>query len=279
MSNYQLPYTGEQIKNALGRLIVDTESFSSAANTEVGTIIQYTGETNESFTNGYFYKYTQELVSPAATEHIEVTQTAGVTMGEFDTDVNVFKSAMNPDRNFTFTFSKVGKPKDISVYKFSGGMAFDTFTRDTVYDNSRLHYYSWIDGENNFFFTNTEIPNADTKFYPSSSSDITVPDSTPTAWEYISTSSRRTDDPWGMWMIGGDDTPIELSDYGIYSSSSGVTGCVLNVAYFKQADAVYNKYWARINVQPDLTSITGYNASNNQILKNLQGTLTWVDEL
>lgn len=217
---------------------------------ELNKPIQYMGETNSNFTHGYFYEYKRNTVSEAVTEHIDVTQTAGVTMGEFTTDVNVFKSAMNPDRNFTFTFSKVGKPKEISVWKMSGGMAFDTFTRDTVYDNSRLHYYSWVDGENNFYFTNTEIPNASTKFYPSSSSDITIPDSNYSAWEYISTTSRRTDDPWGMWMIGGDETPIELSDYGIYSSSAGVTGCILSVAYYQPADAVYSYGWEQINVQP-----------------------------
>lgn len=246
----------------------------------IGDIIQYKGTTNENYTNGYFYKYTQETVSESTEEHIEVNQTAGVTMGEFTTNVSVFKHQLQPDRNFTFTFSKVGKPKEISVWKMIGGMEFTSFTRDTVYDNSRLHQYSWVDGNNNFYFTNTEIPNANTKFYPSSSNDVASPDSTPSAWEYISTTTRRTDDPWGMWMIGGDDTPIELSDYGIYSSSAGVVGCVLSVAYFQQADAVYNTYWKRIDVQPiDLTKITGYNSSNNQILKNTQGTISWVDEL
>jgi len=217
----------------------------------LGSIKQYIGTTNSNYTKGYFYEAQSVLTNTPQEESLTVTQTAGVTMGEFTTNASVFKHQLQPDRDFVFTFSKVGKPKEISVWKMIGGMEFSSFTRDTVYDNSRLHQYSWVDGSNNFYFTNTEIPNTNTKFYPSSSGDITVPDSTPSDWEYISTSTRRTDDPWGMWMIGGDETPIELSDYGIYSSSSGVTGCVLSVDYKQQIYPIYDNRWVNINVQPE----------------------------
>lgn len=242
-------------------------------------IVQYIGNTDANYTHGYFYESTYDVITASVSEDLVVSQTAGVTMGDFTTNVSVFKHEMQPDRTFTFIFSKVGKPKEISVWKMIGGMSFKTLTRDTVYDNSRLHYYGWLDGENNFFFTGTEIPNANTKFYPASIDDTTVPDSTPTDWEYVSTTTRRSDDPWGMWIIGGDDTPIELSDYGIYSSSSGVTGCVLEVTYTKPVAGVNAYGWHQLNVQPafNLANIKDYDATKNQTLNNIQGVFTWID--
>lgn len=52
-----------------------------------------------------------------------------------------------------------------------------------------------------------------------------------------------------------------------------------DVTYTPADTYVQNGAWSQINVEPDLTSITGYDATKTQTLKNVTGTLTWVDDL
>ena len=55
-----------------------------------------------------------------------------------------------------------------------------------------------------------------------------------------------------------------------------------NMTYVEESKSVQNGRWERTDVQPDvttvLTSITGYDATKTQVLKNVQGVFTWVDE-
>ena len=51
--------------------------------------------------------------------------------------------------------------------------------------------------------------------------------------------------------------------------------------YFSREDlssGTYTLDYSQYNFQTSITSITGYDASKTQILKNVNGTLTWVDE-
>lgn len=51
--------------------------------------------------------------------------------------------------------------------------------------------------------------------------------------------------------------------------------------YFSREDlsnGTYTLDCSQYNFQTSITSITGYDASKTQILKNVNGTLTWVDE-
>lgn len=51
------------------------------------------------------------------------------------------------------------------------------------------------------------------------------------------------------------------------------------VEYTPGGAYIQNGHWERIDVQPlDLTGITGYDATKTQVLKNVQGTISWVDE-
>lgn len=257
------------------------EVVSSMPSVSVGKFVLYNGTTTSSYTNGYIYKGVNVVQTPYSPESLTVTQTDGITIGDITTDLAVFKSAMNPDRTFTFTFSCVGRPLQISLNKFENGFKFLTLTRDTVFDNTRLHIYSWVDGSNNYYFTTTEVPTSDTIFYVGSTDDVSQPTNVNSGWEYLATNTRRTNDPFGMWRIGSSDEEISLSDYGIYSSSRGVTGDVLSVAYSKEVLQVANDQWVRVDVQPlDLSQVSGYDATKNQTLTHDNtGAIAWTDTI
>lgn len=81
-----------------------------------------------------------------------------------------------------------------------------------------------------------------------------------------------------------------ISDSGILQYFSvvkkqGQTGYnyfSFNMTYVEESKSVQNARWERADVQPDvttvLTSVTGYDATKTQVLKNVQGVFTWVDE-
>lgn len=48
--------------------------------------------------------------------------------------------------------------------------------------------------------------------------------------------------------------------------------------FVKGSQSVQNAVWQQMNVQPTVINATGYDPAKTQILKNVQGVLTWVDE-
>lgn len=48
--------------------------------------------------------------------------------------------------------------------------------------------------------------------------------------------------------------------------------------YTPETTTITNGRWERVDVQPSLESISGYDATKTQTLKNVQGVLTWVDD-
>lgn len=240
----------------------------------VGDIIEYTGVTDSSYTNGYFYKSTKVTVSEATTESLVATQTGFPTangsiwsMGDIEVDLPVFKSALNPTSSASYTFSYVGYP---SVIVVSDNGQTKTLNRDNVFDNNQQHIYSWVDEANNYYFTNTQAPLAITVFYTGSLDNLGTPTNTDSGFVYQSTTTRFTTGS-GIWVLGDGDTPLGLSDYGLYSQSNGYIGVVITATYTPQADAVYSYTWQQINVQPrDNVSIQTLQQNVTNTSNNLQ---------
>ena len=75
------------------------------------------------------------------------------------------------------------------------------------------------------------------------------------------------------WSFGGN--VVVLADYGITYSGTPVADDVITVIYQGEITQ-YN--WTQISVQPDPKTYTGFDSTKTQVLKNIQGVLTWVDE-
>lgn len=87
---------------------------------------------------------------------------------------------------------------------------------------------------------------------------------------------------WGAYGTIPSSSPI----YGYFSVSTtgsyaaGVNfGCYVN--YVPSYTEIQNQHWEQVSVQDVnalLQTVTGYDATKTQVLKNVNGTLTWVDE-
>lgn len=81
---------------------------------------------------------------------------------------------------------------------------------------------------------------------------------------------------WGYIDSHSITNCFTVSTTGSYTGSDNIffTG-----TYTPASQSVSGGTWTRVDVQPlDLTGVTGYDATKTQVLKNVQGTLTWVDE-
>lgn len=93
----------------------------------------------------------------------------------------------------------------------------------------------------------------------------------------------------------GESSTVNYANFGFWSSSDpsilscftvtytgldqGTREVYCSESYTPESKVVQNPSWDRVNVQPlDLTGVSGYDATKTQVLKNVQGVLTWVDE-
>ena len=70
----------------------------------------------------------------------------------------------------------------------------------------------------------------------------------------------------------------DFSSFLTFSPMPASGNTYFTVAYTPEVITITNGHWERVDVQPNLESISGYDASKTQTLKNVQGVLTWVDD-
>lgn len=84
---------------------------------------------------------------------------------------------------------------------------------------------------------------------------------------------------WTYWGSIYDQSLLDCFTVSTTGSYSGQQEVFFTGTYSPESKSVTGGTWTRVNVQPlDLTGVTGYDATKTQVLKNVQGTLTWVDE-
>lgn len=184
---------------------VDTNNF--------GAIEQYKGTTTASYTNGYFYKATGNIVTVPASYVISNTSPDDISITCTDADGLV--NAINTRTGWGISYVK-------EMLTINNGL-------ELLYD-----------------FDNNVIT-------------------------YLSLNGIGT---------------LDSSEYAYFTVSAtgggyvGEISVTASITTFTDASTeIQNGHWEQINVQPlDLTSITGYDATKTQTLKNVQGTLTWVDD-
>lgn len=95
-----------------------------------GQIYQYTGVTNASYTNGYFYKCTATGSAPASAT---ITQTSGTNLEGLAVDVDTFASKVSTSGTYDFIFHSDGwyliqGDIEIRVYVTNYGISFSSGT-------------------------------------------------------------------------------------------------------------------------------------------------------
>lgn len=225
--------------------IMQYSTIPTASSSLVNKIVEYTGTTDSTYTNGYFYQCTDTSTQ----ESITATQTDNVvTLGTINVNANTFKSKVLNAGTYEFIF-KGYNTKLVYMNITSFPPVTYNVTRDNTFDRIPMipgasGMYSWIDDSNNFYVTDTINPSSGTKLY---AYDIRTEETTDTGANFISSNTPSQID--GRWYLNENDihTPVELSEYGIYLTSSGLPGNTIQVNYVA-ANTSYS--WLQKNVQP-----------------------------
>ena len=179
----------------------------------LGDVIQYVGETNANYTNGYWYKSVGTIV----------------TIPEY-----IVTNVISPQGEATVTIDTTNWINAL-ISEFG-------WSRDTIV--AWLKQFEYAD-----FIVHYDVDN-----------DVVTE-------LYI---------PWQGWI--NSQNVLQYISVSYTGSSVGIVDVNFREVYNPETKEVQNGHWERVNVQPDLTSITGYDATKTQILKNVNGTITWVDE-
>ena len=239
--------------------IMQYSTIPTASSSNVGSIIQYIGTTDTNYTNGYFYVCVEDD-GVYSWENINVQPGGTITQNiEYwdctENEVYDFKlsnlTSYGLEGNKFYLAKKDFKAKTSmygNVYEFvkSG----DLFL---IIPMGNTSYYRFIHiGRGGFNESNSESP-AIGVFEKGSSTNIYSLFNL----RYVSMDYERTAPPY-------------------YSSAKLALSTTNTKSYIPTADyhPATKKY-----VDDKLTSYSGYDATKSQILKNVNGTLTWVDEV
>jgi len=254
----------------------------SVLDVSVGTILQYIGVTDANYTNGYFYKNNAVITPSSAT----VSQTSGSGLSDLAVNLATFEAEEQPSGSGNTVFEYVDSrvPGSIS-YVPENTWAF-TLDADSIIsaidaqlgshyvDNFIDGYITTEDTQVYYFYSHTDtgtIPVDITSYITVTNVGSYTP-SSQTTIASVSAITRGTGDI--SWQKSGSD--VDIADYGITYTGTPVANDEITVVYTAIS---YTGGWEQTNVQPlDLTGVTGYDATKTQVLKNIQGTLTWVDE-
>lgn len=228
-------------------------SMPTADSTNAGEIVQFTGETGATYTNGFFYKNLQ-TTNPAAT----ISQTSGSGFTSLAIDVDYFVEHQQPtgDETIDLTVIGVDEPELVSTSTITGNLEFEV---DPVAFNT------FIEGLYNGtpFETATVNLTYDGGNWAVTSGNIKLwmPGATPTEMGYSSIESLAS---VGITVTGGSVTQgteiqvelygtfvfIEigdLTDYGVIWKGNPEVDSVVTIDY-TESSTTYA--WTRVDVQP-----------------------------
>ena len=263
LSNY---YTKTETNTLLGTKqdIIQYTTIPTASSSNERQIIQYTGTTTNDYTNGYFYKCVEDS-NVYSWENVNIQPSSSGDIPIYIWDGRPWSSS-TPDTNADVkeTWDKVidcllnGKPYAFYLIQ-TRQTGSSTSTRQRMVFNITLAYkpssnslmggavcfYSGV----NYYCYEISIFNA----LDSNNKITSVPNKTAQA--------------------------IYNKDIASYYSGSGSTGALsaTNIATFNPTSD-YNPATKKY-VDNKLTTYSGYDVTKTQVLKNVNGTLTWVDEV
>lgn len=241
--------------------IVQYSTLPTASIDNLGKIAQYTGTTTQDYTNGYFYQVVSDGQDPAtySWENINVQAGGGSSAPEYLTDTNgnklYFVAIKNSSEVDTILKSAVQKVVDDYENNIKSGI----FILDTTdYQNTGAYYISAKSGIQYLFVSNNNFVK---KNRTNSYSDY-----------YVSNIGFRA-------SFSGT-TITAIVGYGNPGSRMDIFCLETNVDYSQPYAPLYNGSPAT-KLYTDKThyeNMAGYDATKTQVLKNINGVLTWVDE-
>ena len=253
------------VNSKTGVVVLDAKDVSAtpqyttmptASASNAGTVAQYTGTTNATYTNGYFYVCNTTYSDASAT----ISQTVGSGLTDLAVDVETFESEEQPTGDETVSFVATETPESINPTTVTFDAAtieidpsvFLTKAHSFLYsgswENIERIYLSY-DGDNNRF----------------SLAAIDIYGSEVGAVGGINATT------WGITVVGGtlpstgtfghnlyytpatvswavSGTPVAIADYGVSYTGTPGNGDELTVVY--TAPAITGYAWNQANVQP-----------------------------
>lgn len=231
--------------------VVQVDEMPVASASNVNSIVQFSGETTEDYTNGYFYKSVPEYSDPTAT----ISQTVGSGLTDLTVDVDTFVEAEQPSGDETVdfvasitpatlsfvpqtTWSVSATPEQLkSMYLNEASIDLDSLT-PAEQQNLFVEYYN----ENNVGFGFSGSTYINLSVTALGNYGITI---TGTPVENESTTGVYTPQTvdWEK-----DSSAVDIASYGISFNGTPSDGDTLTVVYTATAVISYN--WTQINVQP-----------------------------
>lgn len=239
----------------------DTMQYSTmptADDTTVGKIVQYTGATDSTYTNGYFYIGTTdgEETPTYSWENINVQNSGG---GSSETKIEITTSNMRDTsvwQEWLDYYFEHGEPP-ITTFTYNNVMYPMLFGAQNSNNNWCIVSFGSVQYTSMGIYTSIIVSirvnfNNNTKIVTSANTDY---------WEYGNQRQR------GIPIVYG------YNDNGYYYkvlATNNTTAFTPTAGSYQPATAKY--------VDDLPTTYTGYDATKTQVLKNVQGVLTWVDE-
>lgn len=235
--------------------IIQYSTMPTASADNLGKIVQYTGTTDSTYTNGYFYQCVSDEQDPAtySWENIQVQSGGGSSAPRYIEDENgnrLYVAYRNGnDNNLKSAVQEM--LYDYNDGKFPAILITDKATYGTIpFDNETGIYI--ITSKNTYTSSNL------------------------IQWqlECINMSTRSTPTSSG--------TAIIIQNHR-YSVNTDLDSLITYLAFNKLGttsisfDTVSNPA-NKSYVDNKPTTYTGYDSAKTQVLKNINGTLTWVDE-
>ena len=243
--------------------IIQYSTVPTASADTVGKIIQYTGTTDSTYTNGYFYQCVSDGQDPAtySWENINVQNSSSGGNVEYLTDTNgnklyfvAIKSSISSDIETTLKPIAQKVVDDYENNIKSGIFILDTNT----FSNTGAYYISAKSGIQYLFTSNGNFA---TSTKTQSYTDY-----------YVSNMGFRA-------RFSGT-TITDIVSYGTIGNRVDMYCLETNVNYSQPYTPTYNGSPVT-KLYTDKThyeNMAGYDATKTQVLKNVQGVLTWITE-
>ena len=229
----------------------------SVLDVSVGTIVQYIGATDATYTNGYFYKNNAVITPSSAT----ISQTSGSGLSDITINKSVFESTAQPSSgSYVFSYNNV---ELITPSEATNWGVTVTILNQATFIAAIKQFILAQTGSNTFERASVNCSKADV----SSPTLVSINISQDNTWYY---QANITPADWGLsvvgelqnpqgdstvldgyysssdsWMLSGDS--VNISDYGIAYTGTETIGDELTVVYTAVS---YTGGWDQTDVQP-----------------------------
>ena len=248
----------------------------TASSTTVGKIVQYTGTTDSTYTNGYFYiGVTDGQGTPTYSwENINVQPSSGGSSQSyvFDFDFDKSNYYLN-NSSYTFSATEITKLKDVLNAMISAGGKYLQYgvlhLINTGLSNQVPRDY-YLHQETNYNIAkllSTGGLAVFTGYFTENGNHNTWDD-------YDYAISRTT--LYVTFTVNSDHTAIDSISQAYIRWNAGTLITAENTKSFTPTGDYNPAHKKYVDDKP--TTYAGYDATKTQVLKNIQGVLTWVDE-